>query len=212
MKRLAGRVVLVTGAAHGAGAAIAEAFAGAGARVVVTDIDESAGRAVAERLGTSWMALDVREEMAWIAALARLLDSHGRLDVLVNGAGLGSGSPVRGPAHDPEHASLADWQAVLRTHLDGVFLGCKHALRAMRRSGGGSIINVAALAAHPDATGPTAAAALAASTAAVRQHTATVALYAAEQGLAVRCHGIHSGAGFAPLRAADVAAQALRLV
>jgi len=176
VRRLQGKVALVTGAARGHGAAIAEAFAAEGARLLIADIDEVAGRAAATRLGAEWVRLDVHEEMAWIAALARLLDSHGRLDVLVNSAGLSAPEP--GAAHDPEHTTLADWQAAHRTRLDGVFLGCKHGLRAMRRSGGaGSIINVCA---HPGGV--------------VARHSRSVARHAVAQGLSVRCSSIHSGA------------------
>ncbi|MCU0924296.1 MAG: SDR family NAD(P)-dependent oxidoreductase [Burkholderiaceae bacterium] len=139
MNRLEHKVALVTGAARGIGAAIAQAFVAEGAFVIVSDIDEPGGRATADSLGAAWLKLDVREELAWIGAMARALDSHGRLDVLVNNAG------ISGLArHDPEHTALADWHAVMRTNLDGVFLGCKHALRAMRRgTPAGSIINIA---------------------------------------------------------------------
>jgi 3(or 17)beta-hydroxysteroid dehydrogenase len=193
--RLQGRVALVTGAARGLGAAIAEAFVAEGAQVLLTDIDEAAGRAAAQRLDTGWMRLDVREEMAWIAALARLLDSHGRLDLLVNNAAIAGLAPSL--LHDPEHASLADWQAQHRTALDGVFLGCKHGLRAMRRGGGaGCIITV------------TTRTGCASGRAAVRAHARAVALYAAAQGLALRCSSLHAGAGALP---ADVAARAVQL-
>jgi 3(or 17)beta-hydroxysteroid dehydrogenase len=195
MNRLTHKVALVTGAARGIGAAIAEAFAREGAAVIVSDMSEATGRATAERLGAAWLKLDVREELAWIGAMARVLDSHGRLDVLVNNAGI---SGLDGAAvHDPEHAALADWQAVMRTNLDGVFLGCKHALRAMRRSTqAGSIINVAS---RSGCVGVPAAAAYAASKAAVINHTRSVALYCAEQSLPVRCNAISPAAVLTPM-------------
>jgi NAD(P)-dependent dehydrogenase (short-subunit alcohol dehydrogenase family) len=193
--RLERKVALVTGAARGIGAAIAEAFVREGACVIVTDIEEAAGRATAERLGAGWMRLDVRDELAWIGAMARVLDTHGRLDVLVNNAGitgLEDGTP-----HDPEHARLQDWHAVHRTNLDGVFLGCKHALRAMRSGGNaGSIVN---LSSRSGVVGIPAAAAYASSKAAVRNHTKSVALYCAEQGLPVRCNSIHPAAILTPM-------------
>lgn len=189
MTRLAGRVALVTGGARGLGAAVAGGLAGAGARVVLSDFDEAEGRATAARLGTDWMLLDVREEMAWIATLARLLDSHGRLDVLVLAAGVTG--LEHGAVHDPEHASLTDWRAVQRSNLDAVFLGCKHGLRALRRGGGGSIIHVGHT---PADVCPASAAALAASQAAARRHLRTLALYAAAQGLRVRTGCIARGA------------------
>jgi 3(or 17)beta-hydroxysteroid dehydrogenase len=199
MNRLQHKVALVTGAARGIGAAIAQAFAAEGAFVIVSDIDEPAGRSTADSLGAAWLKLDVREEMAWIGAIARVFDSHGRLDVLVNNAGIsGMEDAARsGARHDPEHAALADWHAVMRTNLDGVFLGCKHALRAMRRgTQSGSIINIAS---RSGRVGVPAAAAYAASKAAVVNHTRSVALYCAEQGLPVRCNAILPAAVLTPM-------------
>ena len=199
MNRLQHKVALVTGAARGIGAAIAQAFVAEGAFVIVSDLDEPGGRSTAERLGAAWLKLDVREELAWIGAMARVLDSHGRLDVLVNNAGISGleDSAHSGARHDPEHASLADWHAVMRTNLDGVFLGCKHALRAMRRDmRAGSIINIAS---RSGRVGVPAAAAYAASKAAVVNHTRSVALYCAGQGLPVRCNAILPAAVLTPM-------------
>ncbi len=199
--RLAGKVALVTGAGRGIGEAIAQAFVAEGAAVFVSDLDAARAAATAARLGARGLALDVRDELAWAAAMAQLLDAAGRLDVLVNNAGItgldataAGGAP---PAQDPEHATLADWQAVHRVNLDGVFLGCKHAIRAMRRSGGrGSIVNIGSRSAR---VGVPAAAAYAASKAAVRNHSKTVALYCAAQGLQIRCNAIHPGAILTPM-------------
>jgi NAD(P)-dependent dehydrogenase (short-subunit alcohol dehydrogenase family) len=195
MNRLEHKVALVTGAARGIGAAIAEAFVAEGAFVIVSDIDEPAGRATADRLGAAWLELDVRDELAWIGGIARILDTHGRLNVLVNNAGI-SGLE-QGLLHDPEHAALTDWRAVLATNLDGVFLGCKHGLRAMRRSGrAGSVVNIAS---RSGVVGIPAAAAYAASKAAVCNHTRTVALYCAEQKLPIRCNAILPAAILTPM-------------
>jgi 3(or 17)beta-hydroxysteroid dehydrogenase len=197
MPRLLHKVVLVTGAARGIGAAIAQACAAEGAHVVVSDIDEARGRATAERLGAAWLRLDVCDELSWIGAMARLLDSHGRLDVLVNNAGITG--LEHGAAHDPEHATLADWQAVHRTNLDGVFLGCKHALRTMRRRPPGTPGSIVNISSRSGLVGVPAAAAYASSKAAVRNHTKSVALYCAEQGLAIRCNSIHPAAVLTPM-------------
>jgi NAD(P)-dependent dehydrogenase (short-subunit alcohol dehydrogenase family) len=197
MNRLQHKVALVTGAGRGIGAAIAEAFAAEGAFVVASDLDEASARATAERIGAAWLRLDVREELAWIGAMARILDSHGRLDVLVNNAGitgLEGGAP-----HDPEHASLHDWQAVHRTNLDGVFLGCKHALRTMRRRPAGAAGSIVNLSSRSGLVGIPAAAAYASSKAAVRNHSKSVALYCAEQGLVIRCNSIHPAAVLTPM-------------
>jgi NAD(P)-dependent dehydrogenase (short-subunit alcohol dehydrogenase family) len=187
--RLDGRTALITGAGRGIGAAIARAFARAGARVLVTDIDEPAARTVAQAIDGSAEAarLDVRREADWTALLERLDAAGDRLAILVNNAGITGLEAGAGVPHDPEHARLADWRAVMETNLDGVFLGCRAALKAMRKSGGGSIVNIAS---RSGIVGVPGAAAYAASKAAVINHSRTVALYAAEQGLAIRCNAI----------------------
>jgi NAD(P)-dependent dehydrogenase (short-subunit alcohol dehydrogenase family) len=196
MGRLEGKVALVTGAARGIGRGIAERFAAEGARVIVTDIRESEGAAVASGFGdrARWRRLDVREEAQWEATAAWVQETFGRLDVLVNNAGITGFEDGLVP-HDPEHASLADWHAVFATNVDGVFLGCKHAIPLMREKGG-SIINISS---RSGLVGIPAAAAYAASKAAVRNHTKTVALYCAEQGLRVRCNSVHPAAILTPM-------------
>jgi NAD(P)-dependent dehydrogenase (short-subunit alcohol dehydrogenase family) len=197
MPRLEQKVALVTGAARGIGAAMAEAFVAEGAFVLLTDIDDAAGARRAAALGASaaYRRLDVREEDDWMDVLDWLLERHGRLDVLVNNAGI-TGFESDPVPHDPEHADLAQWRAVHRTNLDGVFLGCKHGIRAMRRHGAGSIINVSS---RSGVGGIPGAAAYASSNAAVRNHTKTVALYSAEQGLAIRCNAILPAAILTPM-------------
>ncbi|CAH2032268.1 glucose 1-dehydrogenase [Trichlorobacter ammonificans] len=197
MRRLEGKSALVTGAARGIGEAIARAFATAGAFVYLTDIDDERGTAVAAEIGAAatYRRLDVRSESDWQRVTAEIVDRHGRLAIVVNNAGI-TGFEEGMVAHDPEHAALADWHAVHRTNLDGVFLGCKYAIRTMRRTGTGSIINISS---RSGLVGIPAAAAYASSKAAVRNHTKTVALYCAEQGLAVRCNSIHPAAILTPM-------------
>ncbi|MEY2169689.1 MULTISPECIES: glucose 1-dehydrogenase [unclassified Rhodanobacter] len=197
MGRLNGKVALVTGAARGIGAAITAAFVDEGARVYLTDIDSTLGEAVARRLGeqATFLRLDVREEIDWQCCMDHVLDRSGRFDVLVNNAGI-TGFEEGAAAHDPEHASLADWRRVHATNLDGVFLGCRAAIRVMRARGTGSIINISS---RSGVVGIPAAAAYASSKAAVRNHTKSVALYCAEQGLRVRCNAIHPAAVLTPM-------------
>jgi NAD(P)-dependent dehydrogenase (short-subunit alcohol dehydrogenase family) len=138
------RAVLVTGAARGIGRATAELLAREGAYVVVTDVRDDEGVAVADALGRPvvYQRLDVRREGEWKEALSFIEDRFGRLDVLVNNAGVTGFEEDLGP-QDPEHATLEGWRAVHATNLDGVFLGCKHAIQTMRRTrNGGSIVNV----------------------------------------------------------------------
>ncbi|KUM40020.1 glucose 1-dehydrogenase [Pseudomonas sp. EpS/L25] len=195
--RLQGKTALVTGAAQGIGAAIARAFVAEGAFVYVTDLNDELGRAVATELGDSarYLHLDVRDEAQWQQVTRQILTERGRLEVLVNNAGI-TGFEQGVVAHDPEHARLADWHAVHRTNLDGVFLGCKHGIRAMRPAGAGAIINVSS---RSGLVGIPGAAAYASSKAAVRNHSKTVALYCAEQGLAIRCNSIHPAAILTPM-------------
>jgi NAD(P)-dependent dehydrogenase (short-subunit alcohol dehydrogenase family) len=208
--RLAGRTALVTGAARGIGEAIARLFAQHGARVLATDLNESGVRAVADSINaahpaparTAAMKLDVRIESDWQRAVAYAREHLGPLDILVNNAaitGFGPADPPTGP-HDPEHASLEAWRAVHATNLDGVFLGCKHGIAAMKQrdpaTPAASIVNISSRSGQVGIPG---AAAYASSKAAVRNHTKTVALYCAEQRYRIRCNSIHPGSILTPM-------------
>jgi NAD(P)-dependent dehydrogenase (short-subunit alcohol dehydrogenase family) len=196
-QRLAGKTALVTGAAQGIGLAIARAFVEAGARVLLTDINDVRGQRAAEVLGAQagYRRLDVREEEDWNQVVQDWISEAARLDVLVNNAGI-TGFEAGLAAHDPEHAELASWRAVHATNLDGLFLGCRAAIRAMRPQGSGSIINISS---RSGLVGIPGAAAYASSKAAIRNHTKTVALYCAEQGLAIRCNAIFPAAILTPM-------------
>lgn len=198
MPRLPNKIALVTGAARGIGAAIATAFINEGAIVYLTDINDAEGQTMARRLGerACYRHLDVRLEADWQAVTDELLQVHGALHVVVNNAGI-TGFEDGFVPQDPEHASLQDWHAVHRTNLDGVFLGCRQAIRAMRAAAcPGSIINISS---RSGLVGIPGAAAYASSKAAVRNHTKTVALYCAEQGLPIRCNSIHPAAILTPM-------------
>lgn len=197
MKRLNHKVALVTGAAQGIGEAIAEAMVGEGAHVILTDNHEALLQRTAQRLGMPALVLDVREESHWETAMARVLAEHGALHVLVNNAGITGLED--GASHDPEHTSLVEWRRVHATNLDGVFLGCKHALRAMRQLPRGAHSSIVNISSRSGIVGIPAAAAYASSKAAVRNHTKSVALYCAEQKLSVRCNSIHPAAILTPM-------------
>ena len=192
MYRLQGKVALVTGAARGIGAAIAVAFAAERASVIVTDINDESGERVAREIGGAalFRHLDVRDEPAWMATFAEIRQLFGRVDVLVNNAGITGFEETRGP-HDPEHATLENWRKVHEVNLDGMFLGCKHAIAAMRSTGQGSIINISS---RSGMVGQPTIPAYASSKAGVRNHTKSVALYCAQQGLNIRCNSIHPAA------------------
>lgn len=197
MPRLADKIALVTGAARGIGLGIARAFVAEGATVWLTDIAEEAVHAAAAELGATAHAqmLDVRSEGTWQHVMRRILEAHGRLDVLVNNAGI-TGFEDGPLAQDPEHMALRTWRDVHATNLEGVFLGCKHGIRAMRPQGRGSIVNVSS---RSGAVGIPRAAAYAASKAGVRHHTKSVALYCAEEGLEIRCNAILPAAILTPM-------------
>ena len=186
MPSLQGKSCVVTGAARGIGRAIAEALLAQGAEVLATDKDEATGRAMVDEVGCRFLQLDVAEEADW----ARLAEHAPSPDVLVNNAGV-TGFEDGPMPHDPEHASLEAWRAVHRVNLDGVFLGCRYAIAAMKARGSGSIINVSS---RSGLVGIPGAAAYASSKAAVRNHTKTVALYCAQQGWTIRCNSIHPAA------------------
>lgn len=141
MARLTGKVALITGAAKGLGAAIARAFVAEDCGVMLADIDENAGRSTADQLGkeADFLTLDVGDEQQWREAVAATEARFGRLDVLVNNAGIMEPGDIE--------AVTADVHArTMRVHVDGTLWGCKHAIPLMARSGGGSIINMASIA------------------------------------------------------------------
>ncbi|WP_010545615.1 SDR family oxidoreductase [Sphingomonas elodea] len=191
MQRLTNKICVVTGAARGIGRAIAERFHAEGAQVFLTDIDETAGSAAAADLGCRFVPLDVAQEADW-ARLAALVPTA---DVVVNNAGI-TGFEHGMVAHDPEHAALEDWRAVHRVNLDGTFLGCRYAIGAMKATGTGAILN---LSSRSGMVGIPGAAAYAASKAAIRNHSKTVALYCAQQGWKIRCNSIHPTAILTPM-------------
>ena len=191
MPRLAGKTCVVTGAARGIGRAIAEAFLAEGAHVIATDKDGAAGAAMASDVGCEFRRLDVSSETDWDTLAARIPAA----DVVVNNAGV-TGFENGPVAHDPEHASLTAWREVHAVNLDGTFLGCRYAIRAMKQRTTGSIINISS---RSGLVGIPMAAAYASSKAAIRNHSKTVALYCAQNGWNIRCNSIHPAAILTPM-------------
>jgi 3(or 17)beta-hydroxysteroid dehydrogenase len=196
--RLTGKHAFVTGAASGLGLAIARAFIAEGARVALADIAVAAGRAAAAELGPAALFLehDVTDEASWLRALDEASRALGRLDTLVNNAGVATMASI-------EKTTLAEWRRIHAVNLDGVFLGCKHALPHLRASGGGAIINMSSVA---GLIGTPTLAAYGSSKAAVRQLTKTVALHAAHRKDAIRCNSIHPVFAATPMVEAMAAA------
>ena len=187
MRRLEGKGCIVTGAARGIGLAIVRRFHEEGAQVLLTDVDEAAGSEAAAALGADFMRLDVGEEADWDA----LAERHLACDVLVNNAGITGLEHGVDARHDPENISLAEWRKVHQVNLDGTFLGCRYAIRAMKAKGTGSIVNISS---RSGLVGIPAAAAYASSKAAIRNHSKSVALYCAQQGWTIRCNSVHPAA------------------
>ncbi len=182
--RVSGKVALVTGGASGIGRETCRVLAGEGARVLVADIDEHGGRETVASIGDNarFHRLDVTDEANWEEAIADALESFGSLDVLVSSAGVGFSG-------DFEDTDLADWNALMAVNLTGVFLGCKHAVRAMKQHGsGGSIINLSSVA---GLVGGEDIAAYSASKGGVTLLSKSIALSCAARGLGIRCNSVH---------------------
>jgi 3(or 17)beta-hydroxysteroid dehydrogenase len=182
----AGRVCLITGGARGIGAACARLFVARGARgVVIADVLEAEGRETAAALGEAglFVPLDVADEASWIAALEAVEGHFGALDVLVNNAAISE-------AGDIEGLGLTAWRRTQSINLDGVYLGTHHALRLLKASSAGAIVNVAsALAVRASAAYP----AYGAAKAAVALLSRSTALHCAKQGYGVRVNTIYPG-------------------
>jgi 3(or 17)beta-hydroxysteroid dehydrogenase len=183
MPRVENKIAIVTGAASGLGLASARMLAREGATVVLTDRNAEAGARAADELGAPhrFRALDVTVADAWTAVVDETVAAFGRLDVLVNSAGMGI-------VGDIETATLKDLRLMQAVNVEGVFLGCQNAIRVMKATGGGSIINVSSVA---GLIGEASLAGYCASKGAVRLLTKSVALHAARKGYGIRCNSVH---------------------
>jgi 3(or 17)beta-hydroxysteroid dehydrogenase len=191
MGRVQGKVALVTGGASGLGAADSAALAREGATVIVTDVNLASAQKVADEIGNGAIAfaLDVSSEEQWTAVMAEIDTRFGRLDVLVNNAGVVLNADV-------EDTSLEKFRWVNSIMTDGVFLGMKHAIPLMNKGDGGSIINmssVGALLGYPIYF------AYSAAKGAVRSMTKSVAVMAQVKGYKIRCNSVHPGAIETPM-------------
>ncbi|MEZ5376028.1 MAG: SDR family oxidoreductase [Acidimicrobiales bacterium] len=187
--RVAGRVVVVTGAASGLGAADSRALVAEGAHVVMTDIDTDAGSSLADELGAVFLPHDVSDEAAWAEVMTEVEQRYGQLDALVNNAGIA-------PIADIEHTSTEIWRRTLAIHLDGTFFGCRSAIPLLRSSGGGSIVNMSSTAAL---TGIAPYAAYSAAKGGIRSLSKAVAAYCRQNKLGIRCNSVHPGSINTPM-------------
>jgi 3(or 17)beta-hydroxysteroid dehydrogenase len=185
--RVVGKTAIVTGAASGIGAAIARVLAAEGAAVVLADIDADRGPALAAEFGepSLFRSLDVTDEGAWRDLVLDVGHRFGKVDILVNNAGIGN----QAGRTTPESTTLTQWREMLRINSEGVFLGCRFGIEAMRESGG-AIVNIASIASMIPSP-PIAAYGFA--KAGVEQFTRSVALHCAQAGYRIRCNSVHPG-------------------
>jgi NAD(P)-dependent dehydrogenase (short-subunit alcohol dehydrogenase family) len=190
MNRLKGKVAVVTGGAVGIGAACATRMVEEGASVAILDVHDDAGRALADRLGEAarYFHADVAVEADIAAAIAGVVEAFGRLDVLVNNAG------IAGPDKPTHELTEAEWDRVQAVNVKGVFFCTKHAIPHLKRAGGGSIVNLSSI---YGLVGAADVPPYHASKGAVRLMTKTDALlYAADR---IRANSIHPGFIWTPM-------------
>jgi|HubBroStandDraft_6_1064221.scaffolds.fasta_scaffold30728_2 3(or 17)beta-hydroxysteroid dehydrogenase len=178
--RLAGKMALITGAASGIGRATAKLFRAEGARVAATDRNE-AGLAELKPDVDLVLSQDVTDEERWRQVVDAAVAEFGRLDILVNSAGIGTKGNV-------ETETLADWRRVSAVNVEGTFLGCREAVRVMKETGGGSIVNLSSVA---GIVGDAQTIAYCASKGAVRLLTKSAALHCGRSGYKIRVNSVH---------------------
>ncbi|MDA1128840.1 MAG: glucose 1-dehydrogenase [Chloroflexi bacterium] len=204
LPRLQGKVALISGGSRGMGACEAVLFAKEGAKVVVGDVREEEGRNLVEKIigdggEAIFVRLDVTSEEDWAAAVSEAVNRYGKLDVLVNNAGVGAQSLI-------EDTTVAEWDRVMDINAKGVFLGTRQAIPEMRKAGGGSIINISSqlgLVGMSESSPQ-----YQASKGAVRLFTKSAAIQYASEG--IRVNSVHPGPIVTPMteaRRADGAAQ-----
>ncbi|SFF64407.1 3(or 17)beta-hydroxysteroid dehydrogenase [Fontimonas thermophila] len=183
MGRVNGKVAIITGAASGVGKEDALLLAREGARVVLTDVNEDAGREVAKTIGDAALFVkhDIASEEDWRRVIALTQDTFGGLDVLVNNAAILKQASI-------EDTTLELWEQVQRVNSTGYFLGCHYGYKAMKARGGGSIINMSSMA---GIGGVSSFCAYSASKAAVAGLTRSIAAYSRFHRIPIRCNSIH---------------------
>lgn len=194
MNRMRGKSAIVTGGALGIGRACALMLAEEGASVAVTDVDAAKGSLVVDEIrrrrgAAEFIEHDVADESQWDRVMKVVIERYKKLDVLVNNAGVAL-------AKDVEHTTLAEWRWLMSINLEGVFLGTKHAIAAMKATRSGSIVNMSSiegLVGDPNLT------AYNASKGGVRLLTKSAALYCAKAGYNIRVNSVHPGYIWTPM-------------
>ena len=190
MDRLINKVSIITGGAKGIGAATAELLSKEGCCVLITDILDDVGIALANKLpNCDFFHLEVSNEENWKECFCYCMKKFGKVDILFNNAGI-MGTSEKFGLQDPENASFESWKIIHEINLNSVFFGCKLAIKYMKNSGG-SIINMSS---RSGIVGVPTSVAYASSKAAIRNFTKSVALYCANKNYKIRCNSIHPAA------------------
>ena len=183
------KVVLITGAASGLGLADAQVLTEQGARVVMTDIDAERGGDLAAQIGAMFLPQDVADEARWAEVMEVVQAEYGRLDGIVNNAGIA-------PIATIEDTTTEVWRRVMGIHLDATFWGCQSAIKLMKQSGGGSIVNMSSTAAL---VGLAPYLAYSAAKGGIRSMTKSIAIHCRTEGLGIRCNSVHPGSISTPM-------------
>ncbi len=180
MARLKDKVAIITGASKGLGEADTRLFIAEGAKVIMTDIDQETGEALATELGENaeFIHQDVRDEESWSSLMSHVEEHYGRLDVLVNNAGVVAPGSI-------EEQTMEEYDFIMDVSARATFMGCKYAIPLMKKSGGGSIINMASLA---SIQGVSRVAAYSAAKGAVQGLTLNIAAHCAQMQNNIRCN------------------------
>jgi len=183
MGRVSGKVAIVTGGASGVGKDDAILLVKEGAKVVLTDLNEKDGNAVARQIGDNalFVTHDISSEDGWKEVIARTEETFGGVDILVNNAAILIAGTI-------EDTTLENWQKIQRVNSDGYFLGCKYGYAAMKKRGGGSIVNMSSMA---GIGGVSSFCAYSASKGAVAALTRSIAAYSRFHQIPIRCNSIH---------------------
>lgn len=191
MARLQGKTALITGAASGVGRASAVAMAREGANVVLTDINVADGQGAAAEIGDTALFIehDISSDQSWGDVIAQTQDRFGGLDVLVNNAAILQMANI-------EDVTLDDWRKLQAVNVEGVLLGCQHAIRAMKDTGGGSIVNMSSLAAL---MGMPVFCAYSASKGAITAMSRSIAIHCKDRGYNIRCNTVHPDGILTPM-------------
>lgn len=188
MDRVKGKVALVTGARRGLGAATAAMLAREGAKVVVSDRKADGSELVLKQIADAggeaiFVEHDVTSEESWNTAIAKTLETYGKLDILVNNAGVGVGKNI-------EEATLEEWRWVMSINLEGTFIGTQKAIEAMKSTGGGSIVNISSI---EGLVGDSRMVAYDASKAGIVLLSRSAALHCAKNKYNIRVNTVHPG-------------------